>query len=460
MVMVVVVLLGMLLANFLRSQSILGEVPYMDEIFHVGQAQAYCRGEYGVWDPKITTYPGVYLLSSGLHRLWDSRSTARSSCSLGELRFVNILLVVVTYMACVMFRRRVEPEVDAHLNALLIVMYPLSVFYYSLYYTDTASTCSLVLTYYFATQRHPKVSQVALFILSSAAIAVRQTNAVWVLFVIGTNMLQQLQDLGKMPPNASADQEPPYLNQLVTFVRALLSDALMLLRCNVGLLCSVLWFCIAVLRTGGVVVGDKENHHPVLHLAMPLHLCAVAAAMKGTWGLFGITNISSPKGVYTSPGWRDMCFHALLIAAVSAALVFGSFEHPFLLSDNRHYTFYLWKRALRFPTTCLLLGPPYYLCLLFVKRCLSKGGCSSPWITIFAVACILSLAPTPLLEPRYWTPGIVVFLLNAPAARLAWERYAVAASVAVCIAVNAGAQYVFLERPFRGVDGAIARFMP
>ena len=452
---VMVGLLGVLVADFLRAQSILGEVPYMDEIFHVRQAQAYCRGEYGVWDPKITTYPGVYLLSSGLHRLWEM-STASSSCSLGELRFVNIILVLVTYVACVMFRRQGEPEVSAHLNAFLIVMYPLSAFYYSLYYTDTASTCSLVLTYYFATQRHTKVSQVALFILSSVAIAVRQTNAVWVLFVIGTNMLQQLQDLGKMPQNASVD-ELPYLNQLVTFVRALLSDALRLLRCNVGLLCSVLWFCIAVLHTGGVVVGDKENHHPVLHFAMPLHLCAVAAAMMGTWGLLGIKSI--PLRIY-APRWRDMGLHALCTVAISAALVFGSVEHPFLLSDNRHYTFYLWKRALRFPLIRVLLGPPYYLSLLFVKRCLSKGGRSLLWITIFAVACILSIAPTPLLEPRYWTPGIVIFLLNAPAARLAWERYAVAASVAVCIAVNVGAKYVFLERPFRGLDGSIARFMP
>lgn len=30
-----------------------------DEPFHVPQAQAYCRGEYASWDPKITTPPGL-----------------------------------------------------------------------------------------------------------------------------------------------------------------------------------------------------------------------------------------------------------------------------------------------------------------------------------------------------------------------------------------------------------------
>ena len=30
-----------------------------DEPFHVPQAQAFCRGEYSSWDPKITTPPGL-----------------------------------------------------------------------------------------------------------------------------------------------------------------------------------------------------------------------------------------------------------------------------------------------------------------------------------------------------------------------------------------------------------------
>ena len=40
--------------------------PYMDEIFHIPQAQKYCNGTYDEWDPKITTLPGLYLFSSGI----------------------------------------------------------------------------------------------------------------------------------------------------------------------------------------------------------------------------------------------------------------------------------------------------------------------------------------------------------------------------------------------------------
>jgi alpha-1,2-glucosyltransferase len=38
--------------------------PYMDEIFHIPQSQKYCRGNFTEWDPKITTFPGLYLSSA------------------------------------------------------------------------------------------------------------------------------------------------------------------------------------------------------------------------------------------------------------------------------------------------------------------------------------------------------------------------------------------------------------
>lgn len=37
--------------------------PYLDEVFHVRQAQAYWAHRWREWDPKITTPPGLYLLS-------------------------------------------------------------------------------------------------------------------------------------------------------------------------------------------------------------------------------------------------------------------------------------------------------------------------------------------------------------------------------------------------------------
>lgn len=37
-----------------------------DEVFHIPQAQAYCRNEWYHWDNKITTPPGLYVYLKSL----------------------------------------------------------------------------------------------------------------------------------------------------------------------------------------------------------------------------------------------------------------------------------------------------------------------------------------------------------------------------------------------------------
>lgn len=37
--------------------------PYLDEVFHIPQAQKYCQGRWLEWDDKITTPPGLYAYS-------------------------------------------------------------------------------------------------------------------------------------------------------------------------------------------------------------------------------------------------------------------------------------------------------------------------------------------------------------------------------------------------------------
>ena len=57
-------ILALVLNSFWQSSvnAIIPE-PYLDEFFHVGQAQTYWRHQWAQWDPKITTPPGLYLWS-------------------------------------------------------------------------------------------------------------------------------------------------------------------------------------------------------------------------------------------------------------------------------------------------------------------------------------------------------------------------------------------------------------
>lgn len=43
--------------------------PYMDEIFHIPQAQRIMCNATWQWDEKITTLPGLYLVSQGIGKI-------------------------------------------------------------------------------------------------------------------------------------------------------------------------------------------------------------------------------------------------------------------------------------------------------------------------------------------------------------------------------------------------------
>ena len=72
--------------------------PYMDEVFHVPQAEKYCSGNFTHWDNKITTLPGLYLLSIGILRPLGSAlfGSPESLCSTFSLRSINSFLSLAT----------------------------------------------------------------------------------------------------------------------------------------------------------------------------------------------------------------------------------------------------------------------------------------------------------------------------------------------------------------------------
>jgi len=93
-------------------------------------------------------------------------------------------------------------------------------------------------------------------------------------------------------------------------------------------------------------------------------------------------------------------------------LLLGSKAHPFLLADNRHYMFYLWQRLLQHYSVRVLLTPVYGFAMLYTIQDLLQQK-QSLWTLIFTIAAALTLLPTPLLEPRYFTTPLVIGLLNS-----------------------------------------------
>ena len=59
------------------------------------------------WDPKITTYPGLYLFTSMYHTIATTLIGKSISCSVGFLRFFNVIILTATFfMLCCAHRKR------------------------------------------------------------------------------------------------------------------------------------------------------------------------------------------------------------------------------------------------------------------------------------------------------------------------------------------------------------------
>eukprot|EP00928_Gymnodinium_smaydae_P032643 TRINITY_DN23582_c0_g1_i1.p1 TRINITY_DN23582_c0_g1~~TRINITY_DN23582_c0_g1_i1.p1 ORF type:complete len:480 (-),score=52.98 TRINITY_DN23582_c0_g1_i1:205-1644(-) len=426
--------------------------PYMDEIFHVAQAQRYCSGRFTEWDPKITTFPGLYLVATVL--------ATPAGCSVAALRAVNALFGVACLLVLFLLLRRRMSIRKAALHALVLALYPINFFFTFLFYTDVGSLFFVLLTHLLATpgRRSAVPSRVfvgAAAVAGGAAVAFRQTNAVWVMFTFGTAALADLEASDKW--NSGLRGQVLSVSMLVNFMTALLSESTRLLGRLGVLLLPPFLFVVFVFVNGSVVVGDHSNHRAVLHWAQLAYLVAVTAALWGIVGSEAAVSLATVRSFTKtcSQNAKALFITLVLLFGLVYMLHFYSLDHPFLLADNRHYTFYVWNRFLgKIVGLKEALAPLYLFCGWVCYVRLSRTQ-SPLWFVIWCIASTLTLVPAHLLEPRYWTTAVILAHAHGP--EQSWVALSV--SGAGCLVVNAFTLIVFCYKSFTWPNGEIARFM-
>jgi len=105
----------------------------------------------------------------------------------------------------------------------------------------------------------------------------------------------------------------------------------------------------------------------------------------------------------------------IALTTVTSVLVYSNtIAHPYLLADNRHYTFYAWRLLfgpgkpvyLRY-----LLVPLYVYGLYFVDRTLTRS--SIAYKLAYWMVTPLVLCPQYLLEPRYFVVPYLMYRLHS-----------------------------------------------
>ncbi|EJD55635.1 glucosyltransferase, partial [Auricularia subglabra TFB-10046 SS5] len=450
------VALGAINVYVIKTLNSIVTEPYMDEPFHVPQAQAYCRGEWDVWDPKLTTPPGLYVLSVLLNKLFMMK------CTLPMLRLTPLLssMALPSLLTLLLASARRERTLNAATHptfeSVVVSAVPIAWFFGFLYYTEVPSLALVLACVVSAAKgRHALAA-----LLGVLACTFRQTNIVWLLYAFAANRLSHLR-FRRAPPGAATLHDPPSLDatpgDLIKTLQSAFGVLPVLLEPIAPYAAVVAAFVGFVVWNGGIVLGDKSNHIPTLHVPQFYYFVAFSAILG--WPIL----ISGPGGplqlvrevksrMAGTP--RRTAVSAALTALIALTVHFFTIHHPFLLADNRHYTFYVWRRIFMLhPAVPYLLSPGYLACMWawFIRMGKDRTILQ---VLLLPLATLPTLLPTPLLEPRYFLIPYVLLrtqIVDVPG-------WAVVLESVWYAAINAATMYVFLFMEREGKDGVI-RFM-
>lgn len=369
--------------------------PYMDEIFHVPQTQAYCRGDVLHWDPKITTPPGLYLLGTVLGVVFG--------CEAYVLRVVNGLLWIGVLVMVDRLLKQLHPGADAEertLRALILAMFPLVFFFATLYYTDVGSLFFVLVSYDLMLRRRIAGSAAA----GAVALLFRQTNIIWVGFVAGCAVVRRLEGSGRTYLLGGKVSLP---TRIARYARAALNMGFKKWAVYGPYFGVLAAFVVFVVANEGIVLGDRSAHEPEMHFAQLLYFLPFATFFS----LFsGVVFLPQALQAFTARPQLTSLFAIVAVAMVH----YGTVAHAYLLADNRHYTFYVWRLFTAVPALKFAVIPVYVVLFLMQQKRLEQLN-TRMWTVLFWSATAAVLIPSPLLEFRYFIiPFVLLQLHTAP----------------------------------------------
>ena len=346
-----------------------------------------------------------------------------------------------------------------------IAFVPYLYFFNFLFYTDTISTCFVLASCILSYQNRNILA--AFFVLLS--LSFRQTNIIWVVFsgaILTYNNLKASRKLSLFPgiifltkrktksktkkKSVSAFEllksiiNVPVIKE---FFRAAISSCYAHI-CICGL------FVGLVVWNGSVALGDKANHVLTVNIPQIFYFSLFAVLFSP------FRFIPLKHNLKRMMSLKFIAFLSVLSAAIGYICFKYSNPHPFLLADNRHYSFYIWRRLLdRDFATKVALCPIYALSLTLIT--VKLLDCVSILETLALLTCTFAvLIVSPLFEFRYFiVPTVLLYINCAPIGRFKtisayfdWFVYSVINSIVI---------YVFLFQPFSWSHepGVVQRFM-
>ncbi|KAI9732586.1 MAG: glucosyltransferase [Cirrosporium novae-zelandiae] len=375
--------------------------PYLDEVFHIRQATAYWRNQWQIWDPKITTPPGLYIVSYIL--LGPLRLVPDLAIGPLALRFTNILALTV-FLPYILEQILVlngtkksasgKSSFEIAHTILNICLFPPIFFFSALYYTDILSACSVLYSYVFflkypygRSKGHSlRIGTICLSGLWS--LWFRQTNIFWVaIFSAGLEVLRTLREeenvhnpevgtaslTGRTPrncPSALTDEYLDYFSTSLSIGLVAIRKLMTILQAVTPYVVILAAFGTFVIWNGSVVLGHKEFHTASLHLPQMLYIWPYFMFFSFPLVIPYFLNAFVPQQllpIFCRTGSLSSRLPRIgvsvsIICCMMLVIHFNTIVHPFTLADNRHYVFYIFRILLKNEVTKYGAVIVYFIC--------------------------------------------------------------------------------------------------
>jgi alpha-1,2-glucosyltransferase len=376
------------------------------------------------------------------------------------------------------------------LSAFSICIFPLNYFFQYLYYTDTGSTLFVLIAYHQQLIENYRISAISCAI----AILFRQTNIVWLVFLLLQIVLINIQNLfsnNDAKPTSKKDLNANFLQRnrkhsnlfellsrtpneffgkdfnLKNFVKKIykedicgkkiiFSDLAWLFKtCEIySYFIIILSFLFFVFINNGIVVGDKSNHQASFHLCQLFYFWIFSCSFSLSNFLFNFKKI---RNLFFFINKNIKLIFIFALPFICLIIHNFTYEHPFLLADNRHYTFYIWSKLFkRHKLIKYLLSFIYLSSIYLFYRNLAINGKTVGWLLSYSICLFVCLVPQKLIELRYFIIPYLIYRLNINELTLK----EIIVEFLINFSINYLVIYIFLYKTFFWPNGTeIQRFM-
>lgn len=164
-------------------------------------------------------------------------------------------------------------------------------------------------------------------------------------------------------------------------------------------------FAFFVFLNGDIVVGDKTAHVPAIHIPQIFYFSLFCLIFM--WPYF-VPKVFEFLRIALK--WKFTI--AILLAVFSVIVYCNTMVHPYLLADNRHYTFYIWHR---------LYGKYFFaryamiFCYIFSMYCMGSiiyRSYDVSFAAVYVPCTLVVLVLQRMIEVRYFLVPYILLRLN------------------------------------------------